>query len=92
MILGVVLMAAGVICLFIGGYHYMELRFEVNERLPQDQKFGQVFWTPVTHIKFREIRKQVLPNSPRPKEMLRFSVIGFCLFFSGIAFLFAKAR
>ncbi len=81
-------MALGVIAFFIGAYHYMELQFEVNDRLPPGEKFEQLFWMPATRIRFRQVQKQVLPNSPRPKEVLRFSIIGFCLFFSGIVFLF----
>ena len=91
-IFGVILMAGGVVCLFLSGHQYRELQFEVNERLPQGQKFESLFWTLATHCKFRELRKQVLPSSPRPKRVLRFAIAGFCLFFPGFAFLLTNLR
>jgi len=91
-ILGVLLMAAGVICLVLSSYQYWELQFEVNERLPQGQKFEPLFWTLGTRRKFRELRKQVLPSSPRPKRSLRFAIAGFCLLFPGVAVLLVSLK
>jgi len=86
-ILGVILMAAGVICVFLANYQYWELQFEVNDRLPSDQKVEPMFWTPVTDMKFRQLHKRILPDSARPRRAWRFAVAGFCLFFSGVAIL-----
>jgi len=80
-------MAVGVICVFLANYQYWELQFEVNDRLPTNQKFEPLFWTPVTHVKFRQLQKRVLPNSTRPRRAWCFAVAGFCLFFSGGAIL-----
>jgi hypothetical protein len=85
-------MAGGVICLFLSGYQYWELQFEVNERLPQGQKFEPLFWTLGTHLRFRELRKQVFPSSPRPKRSLHFAIAGFCLFFPGVAVLVVSLK
>ena len=90
LIIGVVLMASGIACLFLANYQYWELRFEVNERLPAEQKFEPLFWTPVTHLEFRRLHRSVLPQSPRPRRALRFAIIGFSLFFSGVALVSAQ--
>jgi len=86
-IVGVVMAASGVVCLFLANYQYMELQFELNERLPQDQKFEPLIWTIATHQQFRQLRRKFLPESPRPKRALRFAVGGFCLFFAGVSVL-----
>lgn len=87
LILGVALMAAGVICLFLSNYQYWELQFEVNDRLLSDQKFEPLFWTLATRLKFRQLQKRVLPDSPRPRRAWCLAFAGFCLFFSGVAIL-----
>jgi len=91
-VVGLVLMAAGVVCIFLANQQYWELQFEINERLPQNEKFDPVFWTPITWMKFHELRKQVFPDSPRPKRALRLAIVGFCCFFSGVVFLLVKAN
>lgn len=87
LIFGVALIAGGAICLFLANYQHWELQFEVNDRLPADQRFEPVFWTPMTSLKFRKIQKRVLPNSPRPRRGWCFAFAGFCLFLSGVAIL-----
>ena len=86
-IAGIAVAASGVACLFLACYHYMELQFEVNERLPDGQKFEPLFWTLLTRQQFRQLQKRVLPESTRPKRALRLTVAGFCLFFSGTGWL-----
>jgi hypothetical protein len=90
-IVGTVLMAAGVICVFVANYQYWELRSEINEGLPHDEQFDPMFWTPFGWAKFYELRKRIIPDSPRPKRAIKFAVVGFCCFFSGVAFLLVKA-
>ena len=87
LIFGVALIAGGVICLFLANYQHWELQFEVNDRLPSDQKLEPVFWTPMTRVKFRQLQKRVLPNSPRPRRAWCFALAGFCLLFLGVAIL-----
>ena len=87
LIIGVVLAASGVVFLFLANHQYWELQFELNERLPEGQKFEPTFWTPQTRSRFRQLYRTVLPGSPRPRRARRFAIIGFCLFFSGIAVL-----
>jgi hypothetical protein len=90
LILGIVLAASGIVCIFLANYQYWELRFEVNDRLPEGQKFEPLFWSPVTNLKFRRLHRAVLPESPRPKRALRFAVVGFVLLFSGIALVLPR--
>jgi len=92
LIIGVFLAASGIVCVFLANYQYWELRFEVNERLPEGQKFDPLFWTPFTWFEFRKLYQAVLPESPRPRRALRFAVTGFVLFFSGIALVLAHVR
>ena len=80
-------MAGGVVCLFLSNHQYWELQFEVNDRLPSDQKFEPLFWTFATRLRFRQLQKRVLPDSPRPKRAWRLAFTSFCLFFSGAAIL-----
>ena len=88
LIIGIVLAGSGVVCLFLANFQYWELRFEVNDRLPEGQKFDPLFRTPLTYFKFRRLHRAVLPESPRPRRAFRFAVIGFVLFFSGVALVF----
>ena len=85
LIIGIVLAASGLVCVFLANYQYWELHFEVNEKLPEGRKFEPLFWTPLSHIEFRRLQRTVLPGSRRPKRALRFAVIGFVLFFTGVA-------
>ena len=87
LIVGVVLTASGIVCVFVANYQYWELQSEVNARLLDGQKVEPLFWSLFTDLQFRRLRRAVLPESPRPKRALRFAVIGFVLFFSGIEVL-----
>ena len=88
LIIGIVLSASGMGCGFIASYEYWTLQSEVNERLPDGQKFEPLFWTLSTHIKLRRLCRVVLPESPRPRRALRFTIVGFVLFFLGAALCF----
>lgn len=57
LILGIVLAASGIICVFLANYQYWELRFEVNDRLPEGQKFEPLFWSPLTNLRFRRLHR-----------------------------------
>ena len=89
LIIGVVLTASGIVCLFLANYQYWELQSEVNAQLPEGQKFEPLFWSIFTDLRFRKLHRAVLPQSPRPKRALRFAVIGFLLFFSGTELVLA---
>ena len=90
LIIGVVLTVSGTVCIFVANYQYWELQSEVNARLPEGQKFEPLFWSIFTDLKFRRLRRAVLPESPRPKRALRFALIGFVLVLSGIELVLAR--
>lgn len=85
LIIGIILGASGIVFLFLASHQYWELQFEVNARLPEGQKFDPLFWTLPKRLEFRRLHRAVLPDSPRPKRARRFTIIGFALFFSGVA-------
>ena len=85
LIIGIILGAGGIAFLFLANHQYWELQFEVNARLPEGQKFDPLFWTLPRRLEFRRLHRAVLPDSPRPKRALRFTIIGLVLFFSGVA-------
>ena len=85
LIVGIILGASGIVFLFLATYQYWELQVEVNARLPEGQKFDPLFWTLSRRLEFRRLYRAVLPDSPWPKRALRFTIIGFVFFFSGIA-------
>src|SRR5262249_45921759 len=89
LIVGAILAASGIVCVFVANYQYWELHFEVNDRLPDSQKFDPQFWTPFTHLQFRRLERAVLPESPRPRRALKFAIVGFLLFFSGAELVLA---
>jgi len=90
-VIGVVLAATGIICIMLANRQYWELQSEINERLSEGKKFEPIFWTPIKWLKFRELREQVLPESPRPRRAAILAVTGFCCFFSGVFLAFSKA-
>jgi len=82
---GAVLMAAGVGHFIAGSLQLLELQSEVNERLPQSDKFEPLFWSLGKRMQLRRLQRRLLPRSPRPGKAMRFGLIGACLFFSGAA-------
>ena len=67
------------ICVFLANYHYLLLQYEVNERLPEGEKFEPLFWSITTHQKLKQLQRRVLPESKRPAQALRWTIAGFCL-------------
>jgi len=89
---GAALAATGSGYIIAANYQYWQLQYEMNERLPDDQKFDPLFWTPFAWERFTRLRKAVLPDSPRPIQARRYAVIGFVLFFSGVGLVLVTAN
>ena len=85
-------MAAGVGHFIASSLQLLELQSEVNERLPQPDKFEPLFWSLGKRLQLRRLQRSLLPQSPRPGRAMRFGVIGACLFFSGVAMLLVGLR
>jgi len=92
LIVGITLMAGGVICAFLSSYQYQELQFEINDRLPDGQQFEPLFWSWFTHRKLRMLQAQVIPDNPRIKKARRFEGAFFCLFFAGVALVLENLK
>jgi hypothetical protein len=86
-IIGIAFFAAAVICAMIAGFQYMEMQHELNARLPEGQKFEPLFWHFGTHMKFKRLQKQFLPESPRPRAIRQLRFAGFACFAIAVALL-----
>jgi hypothetical protein len=64
-VIGAALMATGVGHLIASTLQLVELQSEVNERLPQSEKFEPLFWTLGKRMQLRSLQKNSLPQSPR---------------------------
>lgn len=74
----VVFFASALVCAFAGIYERFELQREINQKLPVGQSLEPLFWGPIQRQRFRELQRQVLPDSPRPKRILRLQIGFYC--------------
>lgn len=86
-VVGAALMTTGVGHFIASSLQLLELQSEVNDRLPQPDKFEPLFWSLGKRMQLRRLQRRLLPQSPRPGKAMRFAVVGACLFFSGVAML-----
>ena len=86
-VLGATLMATGVGHFIASSLQLLALQAEVNERLPQLDKFEPVFWSLPQLTQLRRLQRSLLPQSTRIGKAVRFGMVGFCLFISGAALL-----
>jgi hypothetical protein len=77
-------MATGVGHLIASNLQLLELQSEVNERLPQPDKFEPLFWSLGKLMQLRRLQRSLLPQSPRVGKAMRFGVIGACARFSQV--------
>jgi hypothetical protein len=92
LVIGAALMATGVGHLIASNLQLLELQSEINERLPQRDKFEPLFWSLPQLTQLRSLQRSLLPRSPRIGKAVRFGVIGACVFFSGAAMLLFGLR
>jgi len=86
------LMATGVGHLIASTLQLLELQSEVNDRLPQSEKFEPLFWSLPQLTQLGRLQRSLLPQSPRIRKAGRLGVIGACGFFSGAAMLLFGLR
>ncbi len=91
-VVGAALMATGIGHFIASSLQWLELQSEVNDRLPQSDKFEPLFWPLGKRMQLRRLQRSLLPQSPRPGKAIRFGIIGACLFFSGAAMLLFGLR
>jgi len=94
--IGTILLVASLICVVIASNQYWQLQFELNERLPEGEKFEPMSWLSLntgTWSRFRELQRRVLPDSPRPRRGRQFAVSGIALLLCSIVlFLLSYTR
>ncbi len=86
-VVAVVLVVAAYVFLFKALNEHFELQHEINAKLPPNRKFEPLFWSFVTRRTFRELQKEVLPDSPRLKRSFVFRLLFFLFFFSALVLL-----
>jgi hypothetical protein len=91
-VVGAVLMAAGIGHLIASSLQLEELQFEINERLPLSDKFEPSFWSLPQLTQLRRLQRSLLPRSPRIGKAKRFGAIGFVVFISGVILLLFGLR
>ena len=89
--IGTILIVGALVCLILASDQYWELQFELNDRLPQGEKFEPRSWLSLptgSWSRFRELQRRVLPDSPRPRRFLRLALSGLGLFVASIVIFF----
>jgi hypothetical protein len=86
-LVGMVLLLSRYIFIFRSIREHLELQQEIHAKLPPNGKFELLSWWMGTREKFRQLQKELLPDSPRPKRLRRFHLMSFALFLSGVALL-----
>jgi hypothetical protein len=85
--IGVVLLVVGYIFFFKSLNEHFQMQHEINSMLAPARKFEPMFWSLGTWERFRQLQKEVLPDSIRPQRFRRFRLIGFACFMSGMLLL-----
>ncbi len=67
-------------CLIAASLAWKELQWEINERLPEGQKFEPRSWHIGPYLEFKRLRESVLPQSPRYRRVRRLGIVGMLLF------------
>jgi hypothetical protein len=79
-----ILLVLGYVFLFKSLNEQFELQHEINAMLPSERKFEPLFWGLGTRIRFRQLQKELLPDSPRYRRYRMFGWIGLSLMLSGL--------
>jgi hypothetical protein len=89
--IGTLLLVASLICVILASNQYWQLQFELNDRLPEGEKFEPRSWLSLTTGRwsgFRELQRRLLPNSPRPRRGRQFALSGIALLVCSIVIFF----
>lgn len=81
---------SGYAFLFTGLSRQFQLQSDINDKLPQSQKFEPVFWSFGTWQRFRSLEAKLLPDNARSENIRMISVLGVIQLLLGIL-LGAKA-
>ncbi len=89
--IGTLLLVASLICVFLASNQYWQLQFELNDRLPEGEKFKPGSWLSVptgSWSRFKELQRRVLPDSPRFRRWRLFGLSGIALLVCAIVIFF----
>jgi hypothetical protein len=79
-----VLLISGLVFFLLAVNEQFEIHHEINLKLPPDAQFEPMLWGYGTWDRFRQLRRECIPGSPRPRRLRKFRIMGFVLFGSGI--------
>ena len=85
--IGTILLIGSLVCVILASNQYWQLQFELNDHLPEGEKFEPRSWLSLTTGRwssYRELQRRVLPDSPRPRRFLRLALSGLGLFVCAI--------
>jgi hypothetical protein len=92
---GTLLLVASLLCVVLASNQYWQLQFDINDRLPEGEKFeprSWLSWPTGSWSRFRDLQRRVLPDSPRLRRWRRFALSGVALLVCAIViFFFAYA-
>jgi hypothetical protein len=80
--IGTVLLVGSLVCVMLASNQYWQLQFELNERLPEGEKFEPGSWQWLNAGKWshlRELQRRVLPDSSRPRRGRQFALSAISL-------------
>ena len=83
-ILAGILFVAGYVFLFKALNEQFEMQSEINAKLPASKQVDPVFWTFRARQRFSRLQRELLPGSPRRKNLRRFVAISIVLWLSGL--------
>ena len=93
---GTILLVGALVCLILASDQYWQLQFELNDHLPEGEKFEPRSWLYLTTGRwssYRELQRRVLPDSPRPRRGRQLALSGIALLLCSIVlFLLGYSR
>ena len=94
--IGTILLIGSLVCVILASNQYWQLQFELNDHLPEGEKFEPMSWLSLTTGRwssYRELQRRVLPDSPRPRRGRQLALSGIALLLCSIVlFLLGYSR
>ena len=94
--IGTILLIGSLVCVILASNQYWQLQFELNDHLPEGEKFEPRSWLYLTTGRwssYRELQRRVLPDSPRPRRGRQLALSGIALLLCSIVlFLLGYSR
>ena len=94
--IGTILLIGSLVCVILASNQYWQLQFDLNDHLPEGEKFeprSWLSWPTGSWSRFRELQRRVLPDSPRPRRGRQFALSGIALLLCSIVlFLLGYSR